>query len=117
MFTVAMQVFKPSKLGAAMGMCALVIMFAPAVGPTITGLILAKLNWHWLFWLFIPVLLIALVFAITSLENVGNITSHALTSCPLPDPLSGLPVLFPGSAWLLTLAGRHQLSLVCWSLP
>ena len=39
MFTVAMLVFPPYKLGAAMGMCALVIMFAPAIGPTLTGII------------------------------------------------------------------------------
>ena len=46
MFTVTMQVFRPSKLGAAMGMCALVILFAPVIGPTVTGLILASLNWR-----------------------------------------------------------------------
>ncbi len=55
-------------------MCALVIMFAPAIGPTLTGLILAKLSWQWIFWLFISFLFIALIFAITSLENVGEIT-------------------------------------------
>ena len=74
LFTVAMQVFKPSKLGAAMGMCALVIMFAPVVGPTVTGLILASLNWHWIFWLFVPVLGTALIFAVMGLKNVGTIT-------------------------------------------
>ena len=46
MFTVAMNIFPPEKLGTAMGACSLVIMFAPAVGPTLTGLILAKLSWH-----------------------------------------------------------------------
>lgn len=74
MFTVAMQVFSPAKLGAAMGACAMVIMFAPAIGPTLTGLILAKLSWRWIFWAFVPFLLAALVFALTSLENVGEIS-------------------------------------------
>ncbi|BDR55513.1 DHA2 family efflux MFS transporter permease subunit [Xylocopilactobacillus apis] len=74
MFTVAMQVFPPSKLGTAMGMCALVIMFAPAIGPTLTGLILAKLSWNWIFWSFVPFLAIALIFSLTSLENVGELT-------------------------------------------
>ncbi|KRM75846.1 major facilitator superfamily permease [Secundilactobacillus collinoides DSM 20515 = JCM 1123] len=74
MFTVAMQVFAPAKLGAAMGACAMVIMFAPAIGPTLTGLILAKLSWHWIFWAFVPFLVIALIFALTSLENVGNLS-------------------------------------------
>ncbi|MTV81445.1 DHA2 family efflux MFS transporter permease subunit [Secundilactobacillus folii] len=74
MFTVAMQVFPPAKLGTAMGVCALVIMFAPAIGPTLTGLILAKLSWHWIFWAFVPFLVIALIFAFSSLENVGDVS-------------------------------------------
>lgn len=74
MFAVVMQIFPPQKIGAVMGVCALVIMFAPAIGPTLTGLILAKASWNWIFWSFIPFLAIALLFAITSLENVGRIT-------------------------------------------
>ncbi|KRL26161.1 MFS family major facilitator transporter [Limosilactobacillus frumenti DSM 13145] len=74
MFAVVMQIFPPQKIGAVMGVCALVIMFAPAIGPTLTGLILAKLSWNWIFWAFVPFLAIALIFAITSLENVGHLT-------------------------------------------
>lgn len=74
MFAVAMQIFPPQKLGAVLGICALVIMFAPAIGPTLTGLILAKLSWRWIFWLFIPFLVLALIFAITSLDNVNNVS-------------------------------------------
>lgn len=74
MFAVVLQIFPPQKIGAVMGVCALVIMFAPAIGPTLTGLILAQLSWHWIFWLFVPFLLVALLFAISSLENVGRIT-------------------------------------------
>lgn len=74
MFAVVMQIFSPKNIGAVMGMCALVIMFAPAIGPTLTGLVLAKLSWRWIFWLFIPFLAVALIFAITSLENVGDVT-------------------------------------------
>ncbi len=74
MFAVVMQIFPPQKIGAVMGVCALVIMFAPAIGPTLTGLVLAKLSWHWIFWLFIPFLAVALIFALTSLENVGQVT-------------------------------------------
>lgn len=74
MFTVVMTIFPPFKLGAAMGMCALVIMFAPAIGPTVTGLILGKLSWNWIFWMFIPFLALALIFSLINLENVGHVT-------------------------------------------
>lgn len=64
----------PLMFAVVMGVCALVIMFAPAIGPTLTGLILAKLSWNWIFWLFVPFLFIALIFALTSLENVGELS-------------------------------------------
>lgn len=74
MFTVAMQIFPPNRLGAAMGVCAMVIMLAPAIGPTVTGLILAKLSWNWIFWMFVPFLVVAIIFAFTSLKNTTKIT-------------------------------------------
>lgn len=74
MFTVALQIFPPQKIGAVMGMCALVIMFAPAIGPTLTGLILGISSWRWVFWSFVPFLLIAFIFAISSLENISELS-------------------------------------------
>jgi len=74
MFTVAMQIFPPYKLGAAMGMVGLVIMFAPAVGPTLAGIVLGVASWRWIFWLFVPFLIIAFIFAVTSLKNIAEVT-------------------------------------------
>lgn len=74
MFTVAMQIFPPYKLGAAMGMVGLVIMFAPAVGPTLAGVVLGVASWRWIFWIFIPFLIIAFLFAVTSLKNIAPVT-------------------------------------------
>lgn len=74
MFTVAMQIFPPYKLGAAMGMVGLVIMFAPAVGPTLAGIVLGVASWRWVFWLFVPFLVIAFIFAVTSLKNIAEVS-------------------------------------------
>ncbi|WP_283583031.1 DHA2 family efflux MFS transporter permease subunit [Limosilactobacillus difficilis] len=74
MFATAMQIFPPQKMGAALGICSLVIMFAPAIGPTLTGIILGFLSWRWIFWLFIPFLLIAMTFSLGFLENVNHIS-------------------------------------------
>ncbi|MDT7013485.1 DHA2 family efflux MFS transporter permease subunit [Levilactobacillus namurensis] len=74
MFTVAMQIFPPYKLGAAMGMVGLVIMFAPAIGPTLAGIVLGIASWRWIFWLFVPFLVIAFLFAVTSLKNIAPVT-------------------------------------------
>jgi len=67
-------IFPPNKRGAAMGMMGLVIMFAPAVGPTFSGLIVDKLSWHWIFWISTVLLLFALVLGLFFLRNVSTIT-------------------------------------------
>ncbi|EEI72529.1 DHA2 family efflux MFS transporter permease subunit [Lentilactobacillus hilgardii] len=74
MFTVATLIFPPYKLGAAMGLIGLVIMFAPAIGPTLSGMILGVLSWQWIFWMFVPFLIIALILVMKYLPNVGHIT-------------------------------------------
>ncbi|MGN1283590.1 MAG: DHA2 family efflux MFS transporter permease subunit [Limosilactobacillus sp.] len=98
MFAVVMQIFPPQKIGAVMGMCALVIMFAPAVGSTLTGLILGKLSWNWIFWLFIPFLAIALLFAIASLENVGNVTRPHVDGLSIVESAIGCSGLVIGAS-------------------
>ncbi len=78
MFSVALQIFPPHKLGTVMGMAALVIMFAPAIGPTLTGLLLAKASWHAIFWLFVPLLAIAFALCAVALETVYPQTATAI---------------------------------------
>ena len=46
MTQVVLMVYPMSKRGAAMGKIGLVIVFAPAIGPTIAGFILSDLTWH-----------------------------------------------------------------------
>ncbi|GAB0171859.1 MFS transporter [Lysinibacillus sp. CTST325] len=45
----------PEKRGATMGLIALVMMSAPAIGPTLSGIIVDSLGWRWLFYLVIPI--------------------------------------------------------------
>ena len=45
----------PEKRGATMGLIALVMMAAPAIGPTLSGVIVDSLNWRWLFYIVIPI--------------------------------------------------------------
>ncbi|MDS9004976.1 hypothetical protein RLL51_02745, partial [Streptococcus pneumoniae] len=57
-----------------MGLMGLVIMFAPAIGPTISGFLIENLSWHWIFWVSLPFLVFALVFGIMFMQNVSVIT-------------------------------------------
>lgn len=74
MFNTFLVIFPPEKRGAAMGVIGLVIMFAPAVGPTLAGLLIQNLSWHWIFWVSLPFLVIGLIFGVVYLQNVSTIT-------------------------------------------
>lgn len=62
------------KRGAAMGTIGLVMMFAPAIGPTLSGIILDSLHWRWLFYLVIPFSIFSIIFAFVYLKNVSKPT-------------------------------------------
>ncbi|GAB3283466.1 DHA2 family efflux MFS transporter permease subunit [Parasphingorhabdus pacifica] len=59
LMTSAMRLVPPEKRGATMGTITIVIAVAPAVGPTIGGAVLG-LGWRWMFWIVLPLALLAL---------------------------------------------------------
>ena len=72
LMTTAMQVVAPQKRGQIMGIISIVIAVAPALGPTIGGFILAQLSWHYLFWLMLPIIILAVLLGLKELRNVGE---------------------------------------------
>ncbi|MBB3110624.1 DHA2 family lincomycin resistance protein-like MFS transporter [Paenibacillus phyllosphaerae] len=72
MFNTILVIFPVEKRGAAMGLIGLVIMFAPAIGPTIAGLLIEALNWHYIFWISLVFLVIALILGILTMQNVSE---------------------------------------------
>ncbi|OKP94193.1 DHA2 family efflux MFS transporter permease subunit [Paenibacillus sp. P32E] len=74
MFNTILVIIPAEKRGAAMGLIGLVIMVAPAIGPTIAGLLIESLSWHWIFWLSLPFLVIALICGILFMQNVTKVT-------------------------------------------
>ncbi|MFD2045508.1 MDR family MFS transporter [Ornithinibacillus salinisoli] len=67
-------IYRPEVRGKIMGTFGLVIMFAPALGPTLSGVIVDLLGWRWLFIIVIPFALFSIIFAWKFLQNVGEIT-------------------------------------------
>jgi len=74
MMNTVVAINPPEKRGTAMGSCLLVILLAPAVGPTISGILLQFLNWSWLFLIMLPFAFIAIFFGAVSLENFSELT-------------------------------------------
>ncbi|MEC0230630.1 MDR family MFS transporter [Paenibacillus alba] len=103
-----MVMYSPEKRGVAMGMFGLVVMFAPAIGPTLSGLIVDGLSWRWLFYLVLPLALISIIVGAAVLKNVSDITK------PRVDLLSiGLSTIgFGGIVYGFSKAGEHG-----WSEP
>ena len=66
---VIFTIFPPNKRGAAMGVMGLVMLAGPSFGPTVAGLILDTLSWHWI----IPFLLFSLIFGQIYLTNVNEV--------------------------------------------
>ncbi|ALC81126.1 MULTISPECIES: MDR family MFS transporter [Bacillus] len=66
--------YRPEVRGKIMGTFGLVIMFAPAIGPTLSGVIVDLLGWRWLFITVIPFAVFSILFAMKYLKNVGEVT-------------------------------------------
>ena len=62
--------FSREKRGAAMGIFGLVMITAPAIGPTLSGYIVQYYDWRFLFEMILPFAVISLVLAVWKLENV-----------------------------------------------
>ena len=72
--TVILLLFPREKRGAAMGAIGIVIAFAPAIGPTLSGWIVDQAL-NSIFLLIVPLALIIIVISFLLLKNVGE-TSH-----------------------------------------
>ncbi|MBT9383045.1 DHA2 family efflux MFS transporter permease subunit [Pseudooceanicola sp. CBS1P-1] len=70
LMTTVMTLVPPESRGKTMGNISIVISVAPAIGPTISGLVLEVLSWRWLFIVMLPVGLAALSLGAAKMVNV-----------------------------------------------
>ncbi|HEX3837907.1 MAG TPA: MDR family MFS transporter [Steroidobacteraceae bacterium] len=88
LMTTAMTLAPPESRGKTMGFITTVISVAPAVGPTISGVILNYLSWRWMFLLVLPISLGALTLGARRMQNVT--TPHRAALDAISVVLSGL---------------------------
>jgi DHA2 family lincomycin resistance protein-like MFS transporter len=70
LMTTAMTLVPPASRGRMMGNISIVISVAPAIGPTISGLILNVLSWRFMFVFVLPIALATLVIGSIKMKNV-----------------------------------------------
>ncbi len=72
LMTTILTLVPTERRGAVMGNVAIAISVAPAIGPTLSGLILHYLPWRFMFVLVLPIALAALVYGVRTLVHVGE---------------------------------------------
>ncbi|PZK52139.1 multidrug efflux MFS transporter LmrS [Staphylococcus aureus] len=65
--------FSKEHRGFAMGLAGLVIQFAPAIGPTVTGLIIDQASWRVPFIIIVGIALVAFVFGLVSISSYNEV--------------------------------------------
>lgn len=70
LMTTILNVIPEKSRGQTMGLVAIVISVAPAIGPTTSGLILQSLSWRAMFWIVLPIAVVALALGAVFVRNV-----------------------------------------------
>ena len=107
-FTVILLVFPREKRGTAMGIIGLIIGFAPAVGPSLSGVLVDNVGWRALFAIVTALGVVVVALAAFSLRNYGK---FARTTFDVPSVVLstvGLVALLYG---LSTFASTDNMAL------
>ncbi len=78
MQTVFLLIFPVHKRGSAMGLIGLVISFAPALGPAISGWVTEHYSWRVLFFIILPIAIIDIIIAFFAMKNVTELKKPKL---------------------------------------
>jgi DHA2 family lincomycin resistance protein-like MFS transporter len=70
LMTTVLNLVPPARRGVVMGNISIVISVAPALGPTVSGLILSVFDWRAIFWLVLPIAVAALLIGGRRIQNV-----------------------------------------------
>lgn len=101
LMTTVMTVVPAHARGRIMGRVGIVISLAPAIGPTLAGVLLDVANWRWIFGVVLPIAIAALAIGAKLMTNLGQ-----TRKAPLDIPSVILSALaFGGLVFGLSQAG------------
>ena len=121
------QVAGPQRMGRVMGFVSMPAMIAPILGPVVGGLILENLHWSWIFFVNVPIGVIAFVLGWRMLPRTDSgvagrldVLGLALLPTGCAAVIYGISKLGSGAALgsaeviAPTLAGVVLIVLFCW---
>lgn len=94
--TIILFIFPPEIRGKGMGIFGLAMMFAPAVGPTLSGWVVQNYDWHLLFTGMVPLGFIVLVFAFIRLKDIQAPKKVTVDMLSVITSLAGVSLLLYG---------------------
>ncbi len=95
-FTLILLIFPRENRGSAMGVVGLIISFAPAIGPSLSGVLVDSVGWRMLFVLVAVLTALVVVFAAVSLENFQNLERAPLDAPSVVLLAAGMVALLYG---------------------
>ena len=82
LMTTILTLVPVTRRGFVMGNVSIAISVAPAMGPTVSGLILEHFSWRFMFVFVLPIALAAFAIGARFLTNIGEKRRPGSTSCP-----------------------------------
>ena len=107
-FTVILLVFPREKRGTAMGVIGLIIGFAPAVGPSLSGLLVDSVGWRALFAIVTTLGVVVVVLSACLLRNYGDFARTTFDKLSVALSTVGLVCLLYG---LSTFASTENMAM------
>lgn len=125
LMTTVMTLVPPATRGQMMGNISIVISVAPAIGPTISGVVLQFLSWRWMFIIVLPIALVCLFVGGALVRNVTDprplrfdILSVVLSAFGFGGLVYGLSnagtATSPLQVWLPLAVGVVALAVFIW---
>ena len=110
LMTTVLQLVAPNRRGQVMGTVMIVISVAPALGPTVSGVILQFLAWRWIFLIMLPIAVLMTVIGALKLPNVSEPERSRLDLLSIPLTVIG----FGGLVFGLNSFGEGASSPTLW---
>lgn len=70
MFNIILEQSPRTRIGMFMGIGGMIVAFAPALGPTVGGLVGTFMPWRWIFVIMLPFLLVSLLLGLKNIHQV-----------------------------------------------
>lgn len=100
------------QLGRLMGTVGFAVALGPALGPGLAGALLESFSWRWLFWINIPIGMVAIIVAKFVLPPNDVVPAHRFDTTGLLLISLGLPLVLYGAATIGVADGAVSLFML-----